>query len=109
MIAVESFVETPRGRPGHGGGQRKGSRRKVVLADGSVVKWWGGEWRFSKARWNSRVATSLNTHAMVVAAENGSKVVDIERYTDFGKFMERMVGVVGSYEFLRIVEFIQGR
>lgn len=87
---------------------RQGSRRWVELADGSIVKWWKGEWRFSATRWNSKVTTSLNLRAMSVATENGREVKVEERYTDFDKFSKRMVAIVGIYDFLRMVEWIKG-
>lgn len=109
MIGVAEFkVVKGRGRRGKGDRkERQGSRKSVVLTDGSEVKWWGGVWRFRSTRWNTAVATSLQNYAMTKAVINGREVMDEERYTDFQKFMQRMVGVVGSYEFLRIVEWIK--
>ena len=108
-VSIDEFVAAPKARGfARSGGERKGSRRKVVLSDGSTIKWWNGEWRFSKVRWNSKVATSLNRAAMCKAIDEGREAVDIERYTDFKKFMDRMVPMLGSYEFLRIVQFIKG-
>lgn len=108
MVTVEKFGKVEGGKfRGGGKGVRQGSKKFVTLSDGSTVKWWKGTWRFSKPRWESRVATSLNFRAMTVAEENGRWVKDVERYDTFEKFMARMVKVVGPYEFLRIVEWIK--
>lgn len=105
---VVSFDQVKgRGRPGKGGKERQGSRKFVTLSDGSIVKWWKGEWRFSKVVWNAKVATSLQTRAMSVAQENGREVKVEERFDNFEKFSKRMVGIVGIYDFLRMVEWIK--
>lgn len=80
----------------------------MVLEDGSVVKWWNGEWRFRKERWDRAVATSLGANAMRVAEENGRMRVDEERFSMFEDFVARMKGIVGLDQTIKIVQWIQG-
>ena len=80
----------------------------MTLSDGSVVKWWRGEWRFSSTRWRSGVTTSLQTTSMEAANERGREEKVEERYTDYDKFAKRMIGIVGAYDFLRMIEWIKG-
>lgn len=109
MIGVVAYNEVKgRGFRPKGGKERQGSRRWVELADGSIVKWWKGEWRFSAVRWNSKPTTSFNLRAMSVAEENGRATKVEERYTDFDKFSKRMVAIIGIYDFLRMIEWIKG-
>lgn len=105
---IVHFGEVKGRKFGGRGGPRKGSRRWVELKDGSIVKWWNNEWRFKSVRWNSKVATSLNHRAMSKADENGTDQVVEERYTDYDQFSKRMIGIMGFYEFRRMVEWIQG-
>ncbi len=99
-----------KGRPFRGKGTkpRQGSRRWVTLKDGSVVKWWKGEWKFTATRWDEAVATSLSHRAMSVADERGKERKVEERYTDFDRFSKRMVGIMGIYDFMRMIEWIKG-
>lgn len=109
MIGIAELRQMKSGRPRGGAqkGERKGSKRYVELEDGSIIKWWNGEWRFFSTRWNSRVATSLNTRAMTVAVENGRLVKDEERFSNFDDFARRLVKVVGLDQLIRIVQWIQ--
>lgn len=110
MIGVAAFAEM-KGKPRRGGfkrvGTRKGSRKFVELTDGSIIKWWNGEWRFFSYRHNSKVATSLQCRAMTIAAENGRLVKDEERFSTFEAFAERMHKVVSLDQLIKIVQWIQ--
>lgn len=110
MIGVSAFAEM-KGPPRRGGfkrsGVRKGSRKYVELEDGSIIKWWNGEWRFFSYRHESRVATSLQCRAMTIAVENGRMVKDEERFSTFEDFARRMHKVVGLEMLIKIVQWIQ--
>ena len=108
-IGVTSFGEVKgKGFARKGSKPRQGSRRWVELSDGSIVKWWKGEWKFSAMRHNSKVATSLQNRAMSVAEESGREVKVEERYTDFDRFSKRMVAIMGIYDFMRMIQWIKG-
>jgi hypothetical protein len=109
MLAVKVFGERKGKGFGSGGKTPTGSRRFVELDDGSIVKWWGGKWHRKWQRFDTAVATSLNTRAMAVAVENGRWREEREEFTDAIKFFQRLKDLVGAYEALRIVEWISRR
>lgn len=110
MIGVSGFLEVKGRAFGKGKRQkpRQGSRKYVELQDGSIVKWWNGEWRFYKMRLNTGVATSLTTRAMAVAAEKGRMVKDEERFSSFEAFVTRMKPIIGLDALIKVVQWIQG-
>lgn len=100
-----------RGRRGGEFKERKGSRKFVVISDDygeSIVKWWMGEWKISSERMDSRISKSLMWGSMVDSQENGRMEKVEERYSDFKRFSEKMVRIVGVEEFIRIIKWIQG-
>ena len=111
MIGVASLDQMKGPPRGFKGGKRQkprsGSRKFATLEDGSIIKWWNGEWRFSSKRHNTKVATSLQRRAMCQAIDEGREVTDCERYVTFEDFAERMVGVVGLDQLVKIVQWIK--
>ena len=92
-------------------GEQKGSRKFGRISDDFgewLVKWQRGEWKIVSRRWNTKVATSLNTRAMTQAIENGREVAEVERYVDFDRFAKRLAAIVGPGEAFRIVQWIKG-
>lgn len=105
MLTAE-LKTTPGKAFGKPGADPKGSRRYVELSDGSIVKWWNGKWYRKWQRFDTAVATSLNTRAMAVAAENGRWREERETYKDCGELLVRLKALVGAYEALRIIGWI---
>ncbi len=110
MLTVTDLVQpVAKGRGGFASsGPKQGTRRKVILSDGSVIRWWKGVWKFQSTRWNRAVATSLSRYALTAADINGREVTDTEAYSDYDAFAKRLIPILGIYEFHKVMAFMKG-
>ena len=110
QVELDKIEQKGCGFPRGSRGERKGSRKFGRISDDFgtwVVKWSRGEWKIIGSRLNTKVATSLQNRAMSIAVERGRMVEEVERYTDFRRFSERLAAIVGVDEAMKIVMWIK--
>lgn len=81
--------------------------KSVELSEGSIIRFSKNEWKFSSTRMNSKVSGSLQLKSMNICEELGREEIVSEKFSNFKKFSERMVGIVGVDEFIKIVSFLK--
>lgn len=108
MVGIEE-LKSPRCRGrGKGGKAPEGSRRVVVLTDGSELKWWKGEFIFRSRRMNTKVATTLQWSGMARADVDAREEVVQERYQSEECFAKRMIGIMGYLPYMDAIRFLKG-
>ena len=107
MVGIDELKEAPRGfgKPGKRG-QKQGSRRTVVLSDGSELKWWKGEWIFRSYREDRKASTSLQFCSQM--SQPTRMVRDQEVYQTEERFAKRLVPVMGYVAYMEAIYFLKG-
>lgn len=107
MIMIDELKVGPKvfGRGKKRGPAPQGSRRTVVLSEGSELKWWKGQWIFRSYRENSGVASSLQFSSMSRVTTKTEKVQEV--YDSEERFAKRMIPLMGYLPYMDAIAFLK--